>query len=74
MTSLSETYGGRGRSGVDPRRLYIGVGSFVAGTLLLVVGLFVAAEVLIPADYTSAAARGSAESSAAWGSRSCCSA
>ena len=57
MTSLSEAYGGRGRSGVDPRRLYVGVASFVAGTLLLVVGLFVAAEVLIPADYTSAAAR-----------------
>jgi len=57
MTSLSEAYGGRGRSGVDPRRLYLGVGSFVAGTLLLVVGLFVAAEVLIPSGYTSAEAR-----------------
>ncbi len=57
MTSLSEAYGGRGRSGVDPRRLYVGVASFVAGTLLLVVGLFVAAEVLIPADYTAAEAR-----------------
>ena len=57
MTSLSEAYGGRGRSGADPRRLYLGVGSFVAGTLLLVVGLFVAAEVLIPSDYTSAEAR-----------------
>ncbi|GAA0547148.1 hypothetical protein ABNG02_06250 [Halorubrum ejinorense] len=57
MTSLSEAYGGRGRSGAEPRRLYLGVGSFVAGTLLLVVGLFVAAEVLIPSDYTSAEAR-----------------
>ncbi|VTT87128.1 hypothetical protein DM2_3166 [Halorubrum sp. DM2] len=57
MTSLSEAYGGRGRSGVDPRQLYLGVGSFVAGTLLLVVGLFVAAEVLIPSGYTSADAR-----------------
>ena len=57
MTSLSEAYGGRGRSGADPRRLYLGVGSFVAGTLLLVVGLFVAAEVLIPSDYTAAEAR-----------------
>ncbi|EMA61363.1 DUF7139 domain-containing protein [Halorubrum lipolyticum] len=57
MTSLSEAYGGRGRSEVDPRRLYLGVGSFVAGTLLLVAGLFVAAEVVLPSGYSSAEAR-----------------
>ena len=57
MTSLSEAYGGRGRSEVDPRRLYLGVGSFVAGTLLLVVGLLVAAEVALPSGYSSGEAR-----------------
>ncbi len=57
MTSLSEAYGGRGRSEVDPRRLYLGVGSFVAGTLLLVAGILVAAEVVLPSGYTSGAAR-----------------
>ncbi len=57
MTSLSEAYGGRGRSEVDPRRLYLGVGSFVAGTLLLVVGLLVAAEVTLPSGYSSGEAR-----------------
>lgn len=57
MTSLSEAYGGRGRSEVDPRRVYLGVGSFVAGTLLLVVGLFVAAEVVLPSGYSSGEAR-----------------
>jgi len=57
MTSLSEAYGGRGRSEVDPRRLYLGVGSFVAGTLLLVAGLLVAAEVVLPSGYTSGEAR-----------------
>ena len=57
MTSLSEAYGGRGRSEVDPRRLYLGVGSFVAGTLLLVGGILIAAEVLIPSRYGSGAAR-----------------
>jgi hypothetical protein len=57
MTSLSEAYGGRGRSGVDPRRLYLGVGSFVAGALLLVAGILAAAEVAVPAGYSSAAAR-----------------
>ena len=57
MTSLSETYGGRGRSEVDPRRLYLGVGSFVAGTLLLVAGILVAAEVVLPSGYNSGAAR-----------------
>jgi hypothetical protein len=57
MTSLSEAYGGRGGSEVDPRRLYLGVGSFVAGTLLLVAGLFVAAEVVLPSGYGSAEAR-----------------
>jgi len=57
MTSLSEAYGGRGRSEVDPRRLYLGVGSFVAGTLLLVAGILVAAEVVLPSGYSSGAAR-----------------
>ncbi|KKF39373.1 hypothetical protein FK85_29030 [Halorubrum saccharovorum] len=57
MTSLSEAYGGRGRSEVDPRRLYLGVGSFVAGTLLLVAGILVAAEVALPNGYTSGEAR-----------------
>ncbi|MFD1570659.1 DUF7139 domain-containing protein [Halorubrum laminariae] len=57
MTSLSEAYGGRGRSEVDPRRLYLGMGSFVVGTLLLVAGLLVAAEVVLPSGYDSAAAR-----------------
>ncbi|WP_123619739.1 hypothetical protein [Halorubrum sp. CSM-61] len=57
MTSLSEAYGGRGRSEVDPRRLYLGVGSFVAGTLLLVAGILVAAEVVLPSGYTSGEAR-----------------
>ncbi|SFR34839.1 DUF7139 domain-containing protein [Halorubrum sodomense] len=57
MTSLSEAYGGRGRSGVDPHRLYLGVGSFVAGALLLVVGILVAAEVVLPAGYTAGTAR-----------------
>ncbi|MEZ3163629.1 hypothetical protein ABNG03_07545 [Halorubrum sp. RMP-47] len=57
MTSLSEAYGGRGRSGVDPRRLYLGVGSFVAGALLLLAGILVAAEVALPASYTSGTAR-----------------
>jgi len=57
MTSLSEAYGGRGRSEVDPRRLYLGVGSFVAGTLLLVAGIVVAAEVVLPSGYTSGEAR-----------------
>ncbi|GAB3702905.1 DUF7139 domain-containing protein [Halorubrum pallidum] len=57
MTSLSEAYGGRGRSEVDPRRLYLGVGSFVVGTLLLVAGILVAAEVVLPSGYGSGAAR-----------------
>ncbi|MUW14010.1 hypothetical protein GJ633_04540 [Halorubrum sp. CBA1125] len=57
MTSLSEAYGGRGGSEVDPRRLYLGVGSFVVGTLLLVAGLIVAAEVVLPAGYGSGDAR-----------------
>jgi len=57
MTSLSEAYGGRGRSGVDPRRLYLGVGSFVAGALLVVAGILVAAEVTVPAGYSAGAAR-----------------
>ena len=57
MTSLSEAYGGRGRSGVDPRRLYLGVGSFVAGALLVVAGILVAAEVVLPSGFTSGTAR-----------------
>ncbi|MFC5277454.1 YihY/virulence factor BrkB family protein [Halorubrum rubrum] len=57
MTSLSEAYGGKGRSEVDPRRLSIGAGLFVGGTLLLVAGILVAAEVLVPNGYTSGAAR-----------------
>ncbi len=57
MTSLSETYGGRGRSEVDPRRLSAGVGLFGGGALLLVSGILVAAEVLAPGGYTSGAAR-----------------
>ena len=57
MTSLSETYGGSGRSEVDPRRLSLGAGSFVGGALLLVAGILVAAEVLVPSGYTSGAAR-----------------
>ncbi|WP_066412457.1 DUF7139 domain-containing protein [Halorubrum aethiopicum] len=57
MTSLSEAYGGKGRSEVDPRRLSLGAGLFVGGTLLLVAGILVAAEVLLPSGYTSGAAR-----------------
>ncbi|SNR43457.1 DUF7139 domain-containing protein [Halorubrum vacuolatum] len=57
MTSLSETYGGGGRSEVNPRRLSIGVGLFVGGTLLLVIGLLTAAEVLFSGRFTSGAAR-----------------
>jgi len=57
MTSLSETYGGAGGSEVGPRRLSLGVGLFLGGTLLLVAGIFAAAEVFVPADTTSGAAR-----------------
>ncbi|WP_435074777.1 DUF7139 domain-containing protein [Halorubrum sp. HHNYT27] len=57
MTSLSETYGGRGRSETDPRRVTLGVGAFVAGTLLLVAGILVAAEVVLPSGYSSGTAR-----------------
>lgn len=57
MTSLSEAYGGKGRSEVDPRRLSLGAGLFVGGTLLLVAGILVAAEVLVPSGYSSGAAR-----------------
>ena len=57
MTSLSEAYGGRGRSEVDPRRLAFGVGSFVVGTLLLIAGILVAAEVLLSNGATSGEAR-----------------
>ncbi len=57
MTSLSEAYGETGRSEVDPRRILAGAGSFVGGTLLLVVGILAAAEVVVPGSYTSGAAR-----------------
>ncbi|MES3161628.1 MAG: NADH-quinone oxidoreductase subunit J [Halorubrum sp.] len=57
MTSLSETYGGKGRSEVDPRQLSIGAGLFVGGALLLVAGILAAAEVLVPSGYTSGSAR-----------------
>ena len=57
MTSLSEAYGGRGRSEVDPRRLTLGAGLFVVGTLLLVAGILVAAEVLLSSGSTSGEAR-----------------
>ncbi|MBP1923454.1 hypothetical protein J2751_002496 [Halorubrum alkaliphilum] len=57
MTSLSETYGGTGRSEVDPRRLSIGAGLFVGGALFLVAGILAAAEVLVPSGYSSGAAR-----------------
>ncbi|WP_418281801.1 DUF7139 domain-containing protein [Halorubrum sp. DTA98] len=57
MTSLSETYGGRGRSEVDSRRLYLGVALFAGGTLLLVVGILTAAEVLASGTYSSGEAR-----------------
>ncbi len=57
MTSLSEAYGGRGRSEVDPRRLSLGVGLFVGGTVLLVAGILTAAEVLLGDVFSSGAAR-----------------
>ena len=57
MTSLSETYGGAGGSEVGPRRLSLGVGLFLGGTLLLVAGILAAAEVFVPAGTTSGAAR-----------------
>ena len=57
MTSLSEAYGGRGRSEVDPRRLVLGVGSFITGALLLVGGILAGAEVLLPSGFSSGEAR-----------------
>ncbi len=57
MTSLSEAYGGRGRSEVDPRRLVLGAGSFIAGALLLVGGILAGAEVLLPSGFSSGDAR-----------------
>ena len=57
MTSLSETYGGAGGSEVGPRRLSLGAGLFLGGTLLLVAGILAAAEVFVPAGTTSGAAR-----------------
>ena len=40
MTSLSEVY--EGEAGADLRRLYLGVGLFIAGTLLVVAGIVIA--------------------------------
>ena len=57
MTSLSETYGGAGGSEVGARRLSLGVGLFLGGTLLLVAGILAAAEVFVPAGTTSGTAR-----------------
>jgi len=42
MTSLSEAYDGPGGSGPSLRRLYLGVGLFVGGTLLVVAGILTA--------------------------------
>ncbi len=42
MTSLSEAYGERGRSTASLRRLYLGVGLFVAGALMVVAGILAA--------------------------------
>ncbi|WP_435152990.1 DUF7139 domain-containing protein [Haladaptatus sp. DFWS20] len=39
MTSLGETYQGRDGVKKRPRRLYLGVGLFLAGSLLVVVGI-----------------------------------
>ena len=57
MTSLSETYGGAGGSEVGARRLSLGMGLFLGGTLLLVAGILAAAEVFVPAGTTSGTAR-----------------
>ena len=42
MTSLGETYEGHGGVKKRPRRLYLGVGLFLAGSLLVVVGILAA--------------------------------
>jgi hypothetical protein len=58
MTSLSEVYTGEGRSGEhrpDLRRLYAGVGLFLAGALLVLGGILVAATDVL---YTTATAQG----------------
>ncbi|WP_233255076.1 DUF7139 domain-containing protein [Halopenitus persicus] len=48
MTSLSEVYGGRGRSTASLRRLYLGVALFAVGILLIVAGIIAAGTDLIP--------------------------
>ncbi|SDY27188.1 DUF7139 domain-containing protein [Halopenitus persicus] len=48
MTSLSEVYGGRGRSTTSLRRLYLGVALFAVGILLIVAGILAAGTDLIP--------------------------
>ncbi|MFA9515619.1 hypothetical protein ACERIT_00105 [Halopenitus sp. H-Gu1] len=48
MTSLSEVYGDGGRSTTSLRRLYLGVGLFVVGILLIVAGIVAAGTDLIP--------------------------
>jgi hypothetical protein len=58
MTSLSEVYTGEGRSGEhrpDLRRLYAGVGLFLAGALLVLSGLLVAVTDVL---YTTATMEG----------------
>ncbi|WP_049971105.1 DUF7139 domain-containing protein [Haladaptatus cibarius] len=42
MTSLGETYQGRDGVKKRPRRLYLGVGCFLAGSLLVIVGILAA--------------------------------
>ncbi|WP_129114875.1 DUF7139 domain-containing protein [Halegenticoccus tardaugens] len=42
MTSLGDVYGGRAGRGTDLRRLYLGVGLFSGGSLLVVAGIVVA--------------------------------
>jgi hypothetical protein len=58
MTSLSEVYTGEGRSGEhrpDLRRLYAGVGLFLAGALLVLGGILVAATDVL---YTTSTVQG----------------
>ncbi|SEH38917.1 hypothetical protein SAMN05192561_101436 [Halopenitus malekzadehii] len=59
MTSLSEVYGGRGRSTTSLRRLYLGVGLFAVGILCIVAGILAAGTEIIPSmeAYTLADAR-----------------
>jgi len=56
MTSLSEAYHG-GERGPDLRRLYLGVGLFLAGVLLVVGGIVAAASDLLLGSLTLAQAR-----------------